>query len=170
MLRAVDANDIPIKYPYKGGTRWNFMQWADIPDARNPHAVYLRRLRIIQTPWFAFYLHWIFKTDEDRDPHDHPFVFWSFIVRGGYTERLWRIVPGGVRYTQSYDRRWNRFSLHKMDQQTAHMIQTIQPGTITLVMAGKKTGNGRWGFYTPGFVRWQDYNREKYDHSSDALA
>lgn len=162
--------DVPVKYPYKGGTRWNFMTWADIPDARQVTQVYLRRLRILQTPWFAVYLHWIFKTDEDRDPHDHPFVFRSFIVRGGYVERLWLIRPGFDRNITSYVRRWNRFSWHKMDQQHAHMIESIVPGTITLVLAGPKKANGRWGFYSPRFTPWQDYNREKYEHSGDALA
>jgi hypothetical protein len=51
------------------------------------------------------------------------------------------------------------------------MIDSIIPGTITLVLAGPKRENGRWGFYKPeGFVRWQDYNREKFAHDGDALA
>lgn len=165
------STDVPIKYPYIGGTRWNFLTWADIPDARNPKMAYLRRLRILQTPWFALYLHWIFKTDDDRDPHDHPFVFRSFIVRGGYTERLWHIAPGKMRSIRCFDRRWNRFSWHKMDQRHAHMIQTIVPGTITFIVAGPKRENGRWGFYTErGFIPWKDYNREKFAHDEDALA
>lgn len=169
--------DRPIKYPYVGGTRWNFMSWADIPDARNITQVYLRRLRILQTPWFALYLHFIYESDADRDPHDHPFTFWSFIVKGGYTERIWDVVPGVMAAFQPLrEKTWKRFSLHKMGQRQAHMIDRLEPGTITLVFCGPKTGNGRWGFYTDygttgsSFVPWAQYNREKYDHSSDALA
>lgn len=157
-----------MKYPYVGGTRWAFMRWADIPDARDETVVYLRRLRIIQTPWFAIYLHWIYQPDEDRDPHDHPFNFWSLVVRGGYTERVWRVSPGRHMlhnrdhgYTEQW---WRRFSWHKMDQEHAHMIRTLTPGTITLVFCGPKNENSHWGFYTEdGFVGWRDYNTAKYD-------
>jgi hypothetical protein len=157
---------VPIKYPYVGGTRWNFMKWADIPDARDESQVYLRRLRILQTPKFAIYLHFIFLPDEDRDPHDHPFNFWSFIIRGGYTERLWDIVPGAYKSTalRPAKKNWGVLSFHKMGQRQAHMISQLIPGTITLVFCGPKTGNGRWGFYTEnGFVPWAKYNRQKYD-------
>lgn len=154
---------VPVKYPYVGGTKWNFMKWADIPDARDPKRVYLRRLRIFQTPWFALYLHWIFLPDDDRDPHDHPFTFWSWIVRGGYTERVWRIFPGKHKadWVQG-EKTWKRFSLHKMSQAEAHMIEHLKPGTITLVWAGRKTRD--WGFYPEsGFVPWQQYNSAKHD-------
>lgn len=164
--------DRPIKYPYVGGKRWAFMQWADIPDARQVTQVYLRRLRIVQTPWFALYLHFIYQADMDRDPHDHPFTFWSFIVRGGYRERIWRTSPGQYKVGWvTGPKTWRRFSLHKMSQVEAHMIEDLMPDTITLVFCGPKTKSGRWGFYTDqGFVRWQDYNRAKYSHSEDALA
>ena len=165
--------DVPIKYPYVGGKRWAFMAWADIPDARDEKYVYLRRLRVCQTPWFALYLHFIFKKDDDRDPHDHPFRFWSLIVRGGYTERLFRINPRIDKDQFAFTRRWNRWSWHKMDQKHAHMICDLDPGTITLVVCGPKRRNvdseAEWGFYTQqGFVPWKQYNRAKY--SEDSLA
>lgn len=153
--------DVPVKHPYVGGTRWNFMTWADIPDASNPERVYLRRLRILQTPWFALYLHFIFLSDEDRDPHDHPFVFWSWILRGGYTERLWDLVPGAYRSIECRYKTWRRFSLHKMPLRHGHMIDYLKPGTITLVFCGPKTKG--WGFYPEtGYVPWQSYNEQKY--------
>jgi hypothetical protein len=34
------------------------------------------------------YVHWIYQPDDDRDPHDHPWPFVSFVIRGGYAERL----------------------------------------------------------------------------------
>lgn len=156
--------DVPIKYPYVGGTRWNFLTWADIPDAANPDRVYLRRLRILQTPWFALYLHFIFLPDEDRDPHDHPFPFWSMIVRGGYTETIWRVVSlNGLRGI-SHDSRtqtWRRGSIHKTPLDRAHMITILAPGTITLVFCGPKVQE--WGFYPDSkFKDWQAYNKAKF--------
>jgi len=170
---AASDGKVLVKYPYIGGTRWNFMKWADIPEARDRRYVYLRRLRIVQTPWFAVYLHWIMQPDEDRDPHDHPFAFWSLIVRGGYTERVWRVLRGQTLlhaidhgYTHNV---WSRWSWHKMDQDHAHMVSHLQPGTITLVVAGPKRANGRWGFYTSdGFIAWKPYNRLKYGSESTA--
>lgn len=153
--------DVPVKYPYVGGTKWAFWKWADIPDARDEKRTYLRRLRIVQTPWFALYLHFIFLPDEDRDPHDHPFVFWSWILRGGYTERLFGVDPGKHRNIDYRYKTWRRWSLHKMPQTQAHMIDQLSPDTVTLVLCGAKTRD--WGFYVDtGFVPWQRYNREKY--------
>lgn len=157
---------VPVKYPYVGGTKWNFMKWADIPDARDLRRVYLRRLRIVQTPWFALYLHFIYLPDEDRAPHDHPFSFRSMILRGGYRERVWNvcwteperrhILPGLERRT------WRRFSVHATPRTVAHIIEYLKPGTVTLVWAGPK--KQEWGFYpiNAKWVPWAEYNRSKY--------
>lgn len=157
-------DEVPVKYPYRGGTRWNLWTWADIPDARNPAAVYLRRLRVVQTPWFALYVHWIFKRDDDRDPHDHPFTFWSLILRGGYTERLFDIAPKKMRTFTSTVKTWRRWSLHQMSRRQAHMVIGLQPGTVTLLLCGPKDNQAdpknEWGFYTErGFVPWSEYDR-----------
>lgn len=55
--------------------RWAFMKRHDIPDLQNPGNTYLRRWRIIQTPWFGVFLHRIYLNDNDREVHDHP---WNF--------------------------------------------------------------------------------------------
>ena len=163
------ATDVPIKYPYIGGTKWAFLKWADIPDASNDKRVYLRRLRIVQTPLFALYLHFIYLKDEDRDPHDHPFNFWSLILRGGYTERVWRIAPGIDRDRLHFTQTWGRFSFHKMSMRESHMIDTLKPHTTTLVFCGRKVKS--WGFYPEtGYVPYQQYVTEKFAHSDDALA
>lgn len=153
--------DVPVKYPYVGGTRWAFMKWADIPDARDERRVYLRRLRILQTPYFALYLHFIYQSDKDRDPHDHPFMFRSLIVRGGYQERVWATHADGSIAPIGVTKIWPRWTLHKTPLHVAHMIDYLWPNTVTLVFCGPKVKD--WGFYTEhGFVPWQTYNHEKY--------
>lgn len=140
-----------VKYPYKN-VRWAFFKWADIPSAADESLVYLRRLRILQTPWFMFYLHWIFEPDNDRDPHDHPMSFWSFIVRGGYTEVVYHDL--GLAAHGPYRR--CLFSLHKMPRTWAHKITDIRPGTVTLLLGGPR--RQKWGFWTAqGWARWEDY-------------
>jgi hypothetical protein len=103
--------------------------------------VYLRRLRIVQTPWWALYLHFILEPDYDRHPHDHPANFWTFILRGGYQEVLYRQV-GGTPLVQT----WRRWSLHKMSIRHAHQITLLTPGTRTLVLFGRRQKG--WGFWT----------------------
>ena len=125
------------------------------------NGVYLRRLRVIQTPWFSIYWHHIDQPDPDQDPHDHPWNFRSVIIRGGYTERVfWD--PNNV-YTNEYLTH-RRFSTHKMPIRYAHQITEVQPKTVTLIIAGPRLRN--WGFWKADperrtklttFVPWEDY-------------
>jgi hypothetical protein len=128
------------------------MRWFEVPDARNPERVYLRRLRLIQTPWFGLYLHWIYAPDRDRDPHDHPWWFASWVLRGGYVEDVWTTR---LRWRQHVR---GRFSVHHMLTHHAHAIKSIEPGTITAVLVGPRCRE--WGFWTPeGWVHWRRYDR-----------
>lgn len=134
--------------------RWAFMSKMEIPSKKNDGELYLVRLRIVQTPWFGVYLHNINEPDFDRDPHDHPWNFLSFIVRGGYTERIW--ARPADRRLGSYQRRWNRFTWHRMTMEKAHQIEEVQPNTVSLILTGPRTRN--WGFWTEdGWVEWREY-------------
>lgn len=48
--------------------------------------VHFRRYRLLQTPWFAIYIHHILISDQDKDMHDHPWNFTSVILEGAYRE------------------------------------------------------------------------------------
>lgn len=138
--------------------RWAFMQRMTIPCESGE--IYLARLRIVQTPWFGVYLHDINEPDADRDPHDHPWTFYSLVLRGSYTEELhpYPHVDNTVIRPQT----WRRWSLHRMGRETAHRITYAAPGLRTLIFTGPRRRN--WGFYTQpwgGFVSWQDYERER---------
>jgi hypothetical protein len=137
-----------VKHPYKKPPKFAFMQWFDIASKVNPDKVYLRRLRVVQTPWFGVYLHWIYETDTDRYPHDHPWKFWSFILRGTYSEDVFYSLNGDP------DRRtWKRWSIHDMPMNMAHRITSISDGLLTLVFVGRRRGT--WYFWTPeGLVEW----------------
>lgn len=147
----------PVKVTGKRSPRWAIWSRMEIPSPKNSGEVYLARLRIIQTPLFGVYLHWINEPD-GFDPHDHPWNFWSLILRGGYTERIWDkpldIHIGGAK---PYNRRWNRFTWHKMNTHTAHRIVKADNGTVTLILTGKRVGT--WGFWTPnGWIEWNEYS------------
>lgn len=50
--------------------------------------LHFKRWSILSTPWFRICLHAIYKPDEDVHLHNHPWKFWSFVIKGSYTERL----------------------------------------------------------------------------------
>lgn len=157
---------VPFKYPFRADRiRWAFMSFMDIKSKTHEGFVYLRRLRLIQTPVFGLYIHWIFTPDDDQDPHDHPWVFWTWIVRGGYTESIYprasrdKIPPGGSLAAPS--QHWPRWSFHGMPLLRAHRITRLAPNTVSLVAVGRR--RHEWGFYTKdGYIDWRVYTSDGY--------
>lgn len=146
------------------GKRYSFWKRFQV---RGPMGVYLRRLRVIETPMARFYVHRLDGPDPDPQPHDHPWPFISFIWKGGYTEEFYenldtrhgRMVPS--RYNT-----WRRFSVHRMHpSRVAHRIIEVQPGTISLILAGRRSRE--WGFLTPeGWEQWSEYLNRMYGTDS----
>lgn len=90
----------------------------------------------------------LYREDLDR-PHDHPWQFWSLILRGGYAEEL-HARPGNTEFVVRQRRhgRAHRFPLHH-----AHRITAVSPRTVTLVLVGRKVRS--WGFFEGS--TWIDY-------------
>jgi len=139
-------------------SRWAFFSRFDIRDPDG--TLYLRRWRILQTPWFAIYLHKIATPDKDRDLHDHPWSFASLVLLGGYDELLhehpaddaidgYRPMGGHVR------RGWLSIAFRRATD--AHRITRLhRTPTWTLVLTGARRRS--WGFYTAhGYVDWKTY-------------
>jgi hypothetical protein len=145
--------------------RWVFWKWFIILEKDNPEEIYLKRLRVIQTPLVSLYIHWINKPDNDRGPHDHPWAFLSFIVRGGYTEKFHKDPYSHASRTKTH----KRFSLHRMGLKSAHRITYAKPNTITAIITGPRKRN--WGFYVPDapgsksikFVPWEVYDKAGFE-------
>lgn len=139
-------------------------RWMDITgpgghENGGHEELYLRRLYVLRTPKFGVMLHWIKREDWDRDAlHNHPWTFWRFIVRGGYTESLaWvadEVKPAlGPQVERSYAAgRFNKFP-----DGAYHRITSVKPHTVSLVFTGPKVNS--WGFFVPGegHVGWKDY-------------
>lgn len=150
---------------------------SDIGDGRG--STFFRRYDLFKCRWGAAYLHVFFRSDHDRCLHDHPWPFWTFILRGGYWEIVpaegWEITPswfGWLRYRTkplpafSFDpdgpgslnptrRVWRRVGYFGRYPAThAHRIE-IEPDTrpVSLVFVGRK--RRPWGFWGPsGWVAW----------------
>ena len=143
------------------GHRWAFMRPFRIPSTAHPERTYLWRLRIIQTPWFALYLHKIMLPDDDRHPHNHPFEFTSLILKGGYTEERY-INPWTSRVPVIRHHRW--LTTNKMSVGTFHRIISTfgRKPAWTLVFIGRRTQD--WGFFTPiTYIRHEDYFAIRHD-------
>jgi hypothetical protein len=131
----------------------------DINDPKTGE-LYLRRWRIVQTPWFSLFLHKIATPDKDRDLHDHPWPFLSLVLRGGYDERLAidaaeAAINGYRPLTEVARRGWLSIGLRRAT--TAHRITRLhRTPTWTLVLTGPRRRS--WGFYTEsGYVDWKRY-------------
>lgn len=135
----------------EGRPRWGLMQTFIIGRQDNPM---MKRLRIVQTPLFGVYLHFIYREDRDPVPHDHPWNFFRMVLRGGYTEEYYGRIIGATRTLQPL-----RPGYFPTD--SYHRITSVQPGTVSLVVVGRKTRI--WGFWTPTKIAgidawvWVDY-------------
>lgn len=124
----------------EGRRRWGLNQWFGIGKQDNPM---MERWRLIQTPWFGLYVHFIYREDLDPIPHDHPWNFWRLVLRGGYTEQYWA-DPANGRDTLRSQRRWRP---SRVPVEHAHRIVVVQPCTVSLVLVGRKRRT--WGFWDP---------------------
>lgn len=140
--------------PDKG--KWRLWRWLDI---RINGKLYLTRLTMLRTPWFALHLHWIHLPDPDRDLHDHPWPFVAFILRGGYTE--FRVRNPENQISEPSRIRW--FNHHSTT--SAHRIVDVRPKTLTLVITGRKSKS--WGFWVPEPFRDFEGNSDFEDYMNE---
>ena len=114
--------------------------------------LHFKRWRIISLPWFAIYIHGIYKADEDLHLHNHPWKIWTMILWGGYTEELYG----------------NRFRIRKPGHMARvklsdfHKIkEMIKSPTYTLAIVGRRT-NEDWGYMVSGrFIDHETYRKIK---------
>lgn len=117
-------------------SRWAFMKPKIIGDGRT---VYMLRLTLLATPLFGIQLHWIYRPDNQRELHDHPWDFLSIMLRGFYRED----TPAGRR-----ERRW--FNWKRAEGR--HSIRYVSRSPVmTLVFRGRE--RRPWGFWVPAISR-----------------
>lgn len=129
--------------------RWAFMRPRVMGGEDNP---YMRRLYVIQTPWFGIMFHRIYRPDKQRDLHDHPWNFVSFVLRGSYVED----VPV-TDEDENSDANGNKPRLVRWFNwkraEDRHSIRSVSRSPIwTLVFTGRK--RRKWGFWVDGGTRW----------------
>lgn len=142
--------------------RWAFFERTTIPDPADTSRRYLGRLRIVETPWFACFLHRFDHPDSVRHLHDHPWSFVSLVLRGGYDELFATDFDGAVEHAKGHQaktRRWLAGSAHRIRRGQFHAISSLaRRSTWTLLLVGPRRQG--WGFATPdGFVDHLSYER-----------
>lgn len=141
---------------------WSVFRWHEIRSTKDD-TLYLLRFNVIRCPWFSVKLHWIYQSDHDRQVHDHPWHFVSFVLQGGYTERVVTIDSTNNVITRDAIEVVRHMSRKKAWQ--AHRIVKLhRTPTLTLVLTGRRIR--RWGFWErcPGepenvlrWVHWKEY-------------
>lgn len=108
--------------------------------------LYMRRWRIGPQSWPGLRLHNIVRSDRDRELHDHPFWFVSFIFRGGYIENY----PDGTSRTFTAPAIVFRTAreFHRLD-----LIDGKPAWTLVLRGAYRRA----WGFAAMNWIPWRQF-------------
>lgn len=164
---------LPSEGKYEAPKDWSFMQVRDYLDINDTSRVYMRRIKIIDTPWFGIYIHFLLHPDGASYPlHDHPWDFVSIILDGDYTEQ---VPVGKIEFGPGMDsfgvrwKYWKRWSIHKMKATDIHKITRLgKSPTTTLLLRGPI--KRKWGFYTiGGWIESSKYFEEYWpDHDKDS--
>jgi hypothetical protein len=136
----------------EGRRRWSVNERFVIGKPHNPM---MERWRLLQTPWFGVYVHFIYREDLDPVVHDHPWAFVSLVLFGGYDE-LYTADPRSSDASVTQRHRMGRSHLFPLT--AAHRITHVRRWTTTLVFVGPK--RRVWGFYDYGLPlgsHWVDY-------------
>jgi hypothetical protein len=121
--------------------RWAFMERFEVPNY-DEEGNYLTRWRILQTPWFAFYLHRFDGPDPRPTLHDHPFNFTAVVLRGGYVER--RLNPATLEVDENHMIRF----FNRVKAGDAHSIRRLlRYPTWTFLFVGRRVR--QWGYVEP---------------------
>lgn len=142
--------------------RWALFERTTILDPADPSRRYLGRLRVIETPWFACFLHRFDHPDSVRHLHDHPWSFVSVVLRGGYDELFATDFDRAVEHADGDPapiRRWRAGSAHRIRRGEFHAISQLERRpTWTLLFVGPRRQD--WGFAASGaFIDHVTYER-----------
>lgn len=117
--------------------------------------LHFRRWRIISTPWFGIYIHRIYKADDDKYLHDHPWDYWSMVLTGSYNEQTETLIrPGHAKENMLIPGSCNS----RMAEQF-HKIKSLNTKSVTtLFVTGKRRRD--WGYKVGKYWVHNEYYRQ----------
>lgn len=108
--------------------------------------LYLRRWFLWETKKGNLYLHRIVRSDDDKDPHDHPWNFKSWILWNGYFDLAYKVVQGlHGKYLKCTIEKTLPFHSYNRPSTHLHKVVLFSPAW-TLVWVGKYDRENEWGF------------------------
>jgi len=118
-----------------------------IPPNTAIPAYMMRWWWVPRNPWFNVYLHHVWRSDDDRALHDHPWTNVSIVLAGSYTEHT--IDAGGIhrRRTAGPGSIKIRTSGKQAHRLALPKINGIEQPAITIFITGPVLR--RWGFHDP---------------------
>jgi len=113
--------------------------------------VHFKRWRLLTTPWFDINLHGIYKEDEDKHLHNHPWSILTIILIGCYTEEL---------EDDKESFRWP-LSIAYRSREKFHKIKMLHSNYVySLAITSKR--RTEWGYNVNGiFVDHKTYREQK---------
>jgi hypothetical protein len=111
-------------------------------------------------PWLGIRVHHI-QSSDDRVPHDHPWTFVTWILRGGYTEVKPQRWVGGLPGGYSRHRTYRAGSIRMVRAKQFHYLLLDQGvDAWTLFFTFRKVQG--WGFLVNGVkVPWCEYLKQR---------
>ena len=140
---------------YSGDHKWCLLRRYSIKVSNKP---YLIRWIIFKTPIGGLMVHKFLSSDVDKELHNHPFPFITFVIKNGYTEEYYENEEKKTRVIQAPNIRFNP-SGH-----THRVTINEDKKPISIVLRGPKVRE--WGFFTEcltpkGIVKkwehWKDF-------------
>jgi hypothetical protein len=121
-------------------------KWAEELHCKT--GVYVRRWRA-ETPFGSVRLHHWLHSDDTRYKHDHPWWFFTVVIKGGYTDltddRTDHLKVGSFRF---------RSAKHK------HSVWVDDGGAWSILITGPKVR--QWGFWIG--KKWKKANKYFLEH------
>lgn len=112
--------------------------------------LHFKRWQIFSCRFFSIYIHGIYKADEDFYLHDHPWNYFSILLKGYFTER----VKDKTRPGKYLDNILGPGSFVFKKAEDFHKIQQLRsPSIYTLFIAGRR--RREWGYDVQG--TWIDH-------------
>lgn len=121
----------------------------------SPNDVYMIRHYVIpRNRFFNIYIHTFLRSDRD-DYHDHPWHFWTWIVRGGYTEYTPDKRTVRSEHNNSFIYR-RATDLHKVILKRSYSLSERHLAPMTLCFTGPTIRE--WGFVKDdSWIDWKTY-------------
>lgn len=156
---------LSLKPTQRNSPNWAFMELFKVPHYDDPKKDYLWRLRIIQTPWFGVYLHKLCTPDPRDTLHNHPWNFFSIILRGGYKEYIQCNCDFEHCDYYAVRRHVTRFNYKPLKNSFHWIAELDKDPTWTLVFVGRR--RRVWG-YLDREGNYTDYNKHEFNDQYQA--